>query len=133
MNQVKWRGKAGFEDLMRDLNAIEESLMTEHSGLSMDLMVIEARLREHFQYMEQRLWTNLTLTDLTEPKAQDLSYDEIQAMIPKDLSDFSAMTPVTTGTTENKSAKTIAFAAVLAFLTACGVFALASFVQLLIS
>jgi hypothetical protein len=121
MFQLRRAGQVGYEDLMRELEVIEKKLFKVDGSLAMNLMVLEAKLRERFQKMEQ------------EHAAPPLSLDDIQALIPQDLPSFPTVTDLEPSRRRKKMWETMGTAAALAIFTALGVFGFASVMQLTLS
>lgn len=134
MHQVRRKGPRGYEDLMRELEGIEQQLMVQGmNSIAMDLMVLEAQIRERFQILgNQRDPVTLLLTD-DFLKAEELSIDDIQALIPKELPPFPTLQDVAQTRKTKRKIETVGTAAILALVTALGVFGLASFLQLALS
>ena len=131
MFKVERRGMVGYEDLMRELESFEQELLPENRLLAMDLMVLEAKIRERFQKMENQTWekfSNMAFED--DFKEQDLSMADIEAMIPQDLNLFPTVADLVRVKRKKRTLQTIGMAAALAILTAVGVFGLASLLQL---
>jgi len=132
MNQLRQNDRLGYEDLMRELERFEHDLLKENGDMAMSLMVLEAKIRERFQLMESRLWDkyyNFNIEDgLGSP--DDLSNEELQAMIPKDLTVLSSLGKNLKIGNHKRTLETICMAAALAVVTAVGVFGLASILQL---
>ena len=134
MFKVERRGMLGYEDLMHELESFEQDLFEEHPGMAMNLMVLEAKIRERFQRMEGHIWEKYsTLCADENPSENDLSEAEIEAMIPKDLVLFPSIEALKDVKKRKQTMQTIGMAAALAVLTAIGVFGLASILQLTIS
>lgn len=134
MHQLRRRGPGSFEDLMRELEAIEQHLIKQGENASaMDLMVLEAKIRERFQALEKR--DNLDSLLIGEPSSRDgdLSLEDIQALIPMDLPPFPSLHDIVETRTTKKKVETVGIAALLALGTALGVFGLASFLQMALS
>lgn len=108
-----------YENLMRELSQIEETLMSENRGLALELMVLEAKIRDRFEQMEQAL---VEQPLLNEPLDQ-LSPDDVQALIPFDIPPEK----------KTRAIETLTVAAVLAVMTALGIFGLVSLLQLALS
>lgn len=124
MYQLKRSANTECENLMRELAMIEQKLMAENSALAMDLMVVEAKIRERFQRLER-------LSPVSEPNAgPGLSLDDLQALIPRDLPAFPTVTELKAHNTRRRMWETVSTAAALAVFTALGVFGLASVLQL---
>jgi hypothetical protein len=128
MYQLRRTGPIGYEDLMRELGVIEHRLLKEDRATAMSLMVLEAKLRERFQYMEQLLEDG---HGKTETSRDSLTLEDLQALIPQD---FPAMPLVREKHRLHKRLmKTLGTAAVFAVLTAAGVFGLASAIQIVLN
>lgn len=132
MYQLKRRGPVAYEDLLREMEVIEHHLLSENSALAMDLMVLEARIRERFQKMEL-LTQGKNLFSEENLLGNDFDLDDIQALIPKELPDFPTMGQVTERRRRRRTFETAGMAAALALVTALGVFGLASILQLALS
>jgi hypothetical protein len=136
MNRVRKRGTLGYEDLMRELEEIEKNLLAQdQNDLAMSLMVLETKFRDRFQFLESRIqdqWAGLL--DEKFLNSDDLSADEIQDLIPKDIVPFPlspqemAMVPA-----KQKKWETMGTAAALAAMTGLGVLGLASFIQIVMA
>jgi hypothetical protein len=129
MFQLRRRGQVAYEDLLREMESIEKQVMGLDGSLAMSLMVLEAKLRERFHQME-----------LSSPAAaadgwdgDDLSIEEIQALIPRDLPTFPTISEIESRRNRKRSFETVGIAAVLAIVTALGVFGLASALQFVLS
>lgn len=130
MQLVRRKGQVVYEDLLRELEKVEQQLMSENSAMAMSVMVLEAKLRDRFQQMDQQSSTaSLTCEDLL--IKDDLSAEEIEALIPRDLPVFPRSPAVGQGGTR-RTFETIGLAALLAMATACGVFGLATALQMLL-
>jgi hypothetical protein len=108
------------------MGMIEQQLMEVDRGAAMNLMVLEARLRECFQSYEKP--TDERMIQSLAPIFNDLSLDEIQALIPQDL----PMLPEydrEVKSRRKKTLQTMGLAAALALITGLGVFGFASIVQ----
>jgi len=125
MFSVKRRGAIGYEDLMRELSAISQSMMPENSSAAMDLMVLEAKIRERFEQLEGTASRDRLLWPFLD---DELSEAEIQALIPNDIFDSSEGDIRTLS--KKRGWETVGTAAVLALVTALGVLGLASIIQL---
>lgn len=134
MFKVEKKGALGYEDLMRELEAFEEELLETHPHLSMNLMVLESKIRERFQKMEKQVWDKYASFSFDgEPTEADLTESEIDAMIPRDIVIFPPDMDLTDHNKSKRTIQTIGMAAALAVITAIGVFGLASLLQLTIS
>lgn len=131
MNQVTRRGQSNFEDLMRELETIEHQLFETDTSLAMSLMALEAKLRDRIQRLENRALDSYSHMDFEDPDFLDfdLSIEDIKALIPKDISALDESRTYR----RKRGLHTLGLATALAFLTAVGVFGLASLLQLLIS
>lgn len=134
MHQLRRRGPGGFEDLMRELEAIEQHLIKQGENASaMDLMVLEAKIRERFQALEKRDDMGSLLIGDPSSRDGDLRLEDIQALIPMDLPPFPTMNDIVETRSAKKKVETVGVAALLALGTALGVFGLASFLQMALS
>lgn len=131
MNKLERRGMVGYEDLMRELEGFEQELLPENRAMAMDLMVLEAKIRERFQQMETKIWNRYTELNFDEANLfeKEMSLADIEAMIPQDV-----MLPVDPAARRRKQAlHTVGIAGALAVTTAVGVFGLASLLQLVLT
>jgi hypothetical protein len=128
MYQVKRSTQVGCEDLMRELELIEQKLLKEDSALAMDLMVLEAKIRERFQKLER-----LSSYDGVSNEGPGMSLDALQALIPQDLPNFPSVQELNAMKPRSKMWETVGTAALLAVFTALGVFGLASVLQIALS
>ncbi len=128
MFQVRRRGQVVFEDLLREMEAIEHQLLSEDSALAMNLMVLEARIRERFQKMDAQLQEKYPIDE--DLLKDDLTLDEIHALIPHELPLLPSLGEVSSRRRRKKTLETVGMAAALALLTALGVFGLASVLQM---
>ncbi len=131
MFKVERRGMLGYEDLMRELEGFEQELLSENRPMAMDLMVLEAKIRERFQKMENQAWerySNMAFDDNSQER--ELSMADIEAMIPQDLALFPTVADLVQLKKKKRTLQTVGMAAALAVLTAIGVFGLASLLQL---
>ncbi len=126
MFQVKRRGSVGYEDLLRELGLIEEALMKDNSGLAMNLMVLEAKIRERFQSMETPPQSVADMPFFND----ELSPEEIRDLIPQNMVAIQAADEHRARSANRRAIETVGMAAVLAVITALGVFGLASVLQL---
>jgi hypothetical protein len=134
MYKVERRGLVGYEDLMRELEAFEQELFQENRPMAMNMMVLEAKIRERFQHMENKVWETYANINLDEnPLEKELSMAEIEAMVPLDLPLFPSTADLKDIRKRKRMLQTIGMAALLAVVTAVGVFGLASLLQLTIS
>ena len=131
MFEVKRRGRIGYEDLMREMEAFERQIMVVDSSLAMNLMVLEAKIRERFQQMERQNAPGGVFGDLLGDAEEDLSMDDIRGMIPQDIAvQFPPFQDLTAARRRKKILETVGLAALLAVATAFGVFTLAAGLQL---
>ena len=127
MFQLKRRSQVAYEDLLREMEAIEHQLLAENSSLAMNLMVLEARIRERFQAMERQSPSKLAEVDELE---DELTMTEIHALIPRELPILPSLGDISTRRRRKKTLETVGMAALLAMGTALGVFGLASLLQI---
>jgi hypothetical protein len=130
MNLVRRKGQVVYEDLLRELELIEQRLLTEDSGAAMNLMVLEARLRERFQYLDLMLQGRMSREDQAEDA---VVRTDMSALIPKDLPCYDDLPDVGAPRAVARPWETVAVAAMLAMVTACAVFGLASALQMALS
>ena len=128
---LKRANHLGHEDLLRELASIEQKLLPEDSGVAMELMVLEAKIRERFQRMEARLNDKPLDPSELSSLSGELSLEEIQALIPRDLASLTTMEERRDRSKPNW--RPVGMAAVLAVFTAVGVFGLASLLQIIIN
>src|SRR5882672_8524458 len=114
---------------MREMELIEHQLLGLDSSVAMDLMVLEAKIRERFQNLEHRVNEKYRRDDDMD-FAEDLSVDELQSLIPKELPPFPTLDDFEAHRKRKRTLETVGMAAVLAVVTALGVFGLASILQL---
>lgn len=135
MQKSERRGLVSYEDLMRELEAFEQELLPENRAMAMELMVLEAKIRERFQQMENKIWDRYTQLDFNEPNAveQELSLADIEAMIPKDLGFMPTTREESARLRKKQTLHTIGLAGALAVATATGVFGLASLLQVVLN
>jgi hypothetical protein len=124
MFQVKRKGPLGYEDLLREMEVIEQQLLIDNSPIAMNLMVLEARLRERFQRLEQL--ASMSLFEQTTP--QDA--DGVHSLIPQELPLLPDMTQVHARRQRQRTLETVGMAALLAVASAIGVFGMASLLQI---
>ena len=130
MYQVKRSGYVGFEDLMRELAVIEHDLLKENSAAAMSLMALEAKIRDRFLFIQNRIPPS---EGATFTPNDSLSIEEIQALIPQDLSNLPDFEKIEQKGKQKKIIQTVGWAAVLAIITAVGVFGLASILQMVLN
>lgn len=130
MFQLRRRGQVVYEDLLREMEAIEQQLLTENSSLAMNLMVLEAKIRERFHKMEAQGQENGAAQEFL---GEEFSLDEIQALVPRELPLLPSMERIGARRRRKRTLETVGMAAVLALGTALGVFGLASILQLALS
>lgn len=130
MYQLRRRGQVAYEDLLREMETIEQALMAENGALAMDLMVLEAKLRERFIRMEQHKSSKSEPEDNVFLSDSFPFVDDAHALIPKDLPPFPTMSEIENGRKRKKTLETVGMAAVFALVTALGVFGLASILQI---
>ncbi len=127
MNLVKRKGQVVYEDLLRELELIEQQLMSENSGAAMGLMVLEAKLRDRFHQMELRTQPALVGGGFAR---EDMSVMELATLIPRDMPAFPDAPHFKT--LGERTWKTVGMAALLAIGTAVGVFGLATALQVIL-
>jgi hypothetical protein len=125
MYQLRRSARIGCEDLMRELEVIEQKLLKEDSALAMELMVLEAKLRERFQHLER-----MGAYDGLKNEGPGMPLDALQALIPQDLPNFPTVQELNAVKSRNRMWETVGTAALLAVFTALGVFGLASVLQI---
>ncbi len=126
MNLVRRKGQVVYEDLLRELEVIERRLLPEDSGAAMSLMVLESKLRERFQTLDMIAQGRQVPTRDTFGSV----HDEINALIPRDLPAYPYDAHLDGELPPERGLETVAVAAVLALVTACAVFGLASAIQM---
>jgi hypothetical protein len=126
MHQVKRRAQVGYEDLMRELEVFEQMLMQDNRPVGMDFMVLEAKIRDRFESMGKNSWEKLSLWELTEPGDNDLTIEQIQALIPRDIGSLPSVRAIEQSRLKKRVIETIGMAALLAGITSLGVLGLAS-------
>lgn len=132
MDLVRRKGQVVYEDLLRELELVEQQVMLENSALAMSMMVLEAKLRDRFQQMDQALQENtLVATGDDFLMRDDLTVADLEALIPRDLPPFP-QAPSGRILNSTKTLETVALAALLAMATACAVFGLATALQVLL-
>ncbi|MCG3205681.1 MAG: hypothetical protein KCHDKBKB_02403 [Elusimicrobia bacterium] len=131
MYQLKRRGPIGYEDLLREMESIEHQLLSENSSLAMNLMVLEARIRERFQVLDAQ--ARGQFISETTPVEETSYLDEIRALIPKDMPYLPSLEQADIYRRRKKTLETMGMAALLALGTALGVFGLASILQLVLA
>lgn len=131
MFQLRRRGQVAYEDLLRELEMIERRVMSVDGSLAMELMVLDAKIRDRFQRME--LTASTKGSDELPLAVDQLTMDDIRAMIPQDLPPFPTLEEIDMRRTRKNTIETVGLAAGLAVLTALGVFGLASFLQFALS
>jgi hypothetical protein len=125
MFQVRRKGLAGYEDLLREMEAIEQQLLPENSAVAMNLMVLEARLRERFQRLDQL--ATLSLFEQTTPQG---SMDDLQALIPHEIPLLPDLERIAARRKRQRTFETVGMAALLAVASAVAVFGMASLLQI---
>lgn len=132
MNLVRRKGQVVYEDLLRELELVEHQVMQENSALAMSMMVLEAKLRDRFHQMDQQIQLGSNFDSMDEILMRDdMSVAELEALIPRDLPAFPD-SPVLKFGQSKGTLRTVGLAALLAMATACGVFGLATALQLLL-
>lgn len=124
MFQLSRRGITKYDDLLRELEQIEQNLLTIDSSMAMDLMVLETKIRERFQRFELQLREKFDLEEDIDPDV-DAIVKDVRDLIPQELSGLSMLQ-----LKEKRRAKhVIKAAAGIAVITATGVFALSWLIQ----
>lgn len=131
MNLVRRKGQVVYEDLLRELELVEQQLMVENSALAMTMMVLEAKLRDRFHQMDQSIQMSAPVNSDDFLIKDDMSAAEIEALIPRDLPAFPDA-PSLKAAPSKKTLETVGLAALLAMATACGVFGLATALQVVL-
>ena len=132
MHLVRRKGQVVYEDLLRELELVEQQVMLENSALAMSMMVLEAKLRDRFQQMDQALQDNVRVAAGDDFLIKDdLTVADLEALIPRDLPPFP-QSPSARMLNSTKTLETVALAALLAMATACAVFGLATALQVLL-
>ena len=126
MFQVRRKETVAYEDLMRELSVMEQRMLAENSSIAMDLMVLDAKIRERFQRLEMVAQQKVSKSRVE----TGLTVDDIRALIPQDLPAFPSINDIERSQRKKKIIETVATAALLAVFTALGVFGLASVLQL---
>lgn len=129
MNQLRRSTHIGCEDLMREISAIEQELLKENNPLAMELMVLETKIRERIQLIQSQPGQRQELPIFSD----DLTMEEIQAMIPQDYGPFPTLKEIEEAEKKKRIIQNVIWAAVLAVFTALGVFGLASIIQMTLS
>ena len=127
MFQLRRRGPVAYEDLLREMEAIEQHLLGVDPSAAMTLMALEAKIRERFHQLDVMAGGKPAQEDFS--MSDDLTLDEIRAMIPQDLPAFPSMEEIGLRRARRRMVETIGVAAGLAIATALGVFGLASVLQ----
>lgn len=132
MNLVRRKGQVVYEDLLRELELVEHQVMQENSALAMSMMVLEAKLRDRFHQMDQQIQFGVH----ADPTGgllmrDDVSVADLECLIPRDLPAFPDSPAMKFGE-PSKTLQTVGLAALLAMATACGVFGLATALQLML-
>jgi hypothetical protein len=125
MFQVRRKTQVGYEDLLREMEAIEQQLLPENSALAMNLMVLEAKIRERFQRIEQP--ASISLFEETTPTEP---FSDLSALIPHELPLLPDLDRVSARRRRKHTFETVGMAALLAVASAIGVFGLASLLQI---
>src|SRR5687767_5872732 len=121
MNQVKKLGRIGYEDLMRELEVIERQILIQDSGIAMDLMVLETKIRERFQIFDTqvRLLDSEAASQM-EFGGEEWSMESVEGLIPRDLPSFPTIEEIQLSRKRKRLIKTVGMAAGLAVFTALG-------------
>ena len=128
MFEVKRRGQITYEDLLREMESMEHQLLIENSAMAMNLMVLEAKLRERFQAMDLQ-WQDKFGFD-EDMLGDNPTVDEIRALIPRELPLLPSLAQVGPRRRHKRSLEAIGMGAAFALITALGVFGLASILQM---
>lgn len=112
---------------------IEHHILKEDNALAMDLMVLEAKIRERFQELEYRLleadpkyFENYSLSEY-------IDKGEIEDLLPKEWPPLPIFEDLEEKSPRKPVWETVGLAALLAVMTALGVFGLASVLHILLS
>lgn len=135
MHQIERRERVGYEDLMREIEQFERQLMTENAAMAMDLMVLDTKIRDRFEKLENQTWNRYSSLGKYEPYFRDEEWtsDEINAMIPQDIPYFSPEEEARYNESKKQNFQTISMAAFLAIFTSASVFGLASLLQVFLN
>ncbi len=132
MNLIRRKGQVVYEDLLRELELVEHQVMQENSALAMSIMVLEAKLRDRFHQMDQQIQLGTSFDSSDDFLMRDnMSVAELECLIPRDLPAFPDAPAMKFGE-PNRTLQTVGLAALLAMATACGVFGLATALQLML-
>lgn len=133
MYQVRRVGNIGYEDLMRELELIEQQVIKDDPSLGMSLMALDAKIRDRFRHMDSLIEERIRLSEIQQALEDELPLDEIKTLVPREAVDFPTYEEYEVSRKRKRLIETIAMAALLAILTALGVFGLASLLQLTLS
>lgn len=133
MYGLRRRGPIAYEDLMREMEVIEHQLLGVDSALAMNLMVLEAKIRERFQQAEIGGAERKAFREPENTTSQDLDLNDLKLFLPEDLPEFPTFEEMETQRKRKKTFETAGLAAALAVVTALGVFGLASLLQIALS
>ncbi len=128
MFQLRRRGQITYEDLLREMEAIEHQLLGQDSALAMNLMVLDAKIRERFNLMDLKIQEKAPAED--DVMLEEIALDDVRALIPRDIPMLPTTREVNARRRGKKTIETVGLAAVFALATALGVFGLASVLQL---
>ena len=133
MNELRKTNAIGFEDLMREMSQLEHRVLSVDQGAAMDMMVLEAKLRERFQQLEYRVIKNDPSYHEENIPAfsdeDDLLFGDSNGLIPQEIPPFPKFEHILAPRPKSIW-KTVGWAAILAVVTALGVFGLASLVHM---
>lgn len=132
MPKLRKNSRVGYEDLMQELSTAEQSIRRQDRAAAMSLMVLEAKMRERFQRMEYRL-LELDPSYFASSEPDEASPESIDELIPKELRPFPAFAELEARQYKRRLWETVGLAALMAVLTALGVFGLASLLHLALS
>jgi len=125
MNLMNRRGNVAYDDLLGELELFEHELMGVDGSLAMDLMVLETKLRERFESLISQSAEEVASPVEEIPWDDDLTIEEVQALIPSDLPAFTYVQDAPAP----RTLKMVCMTALLAITAAVTVFGLASTLQ----